>query len=202
MTAPTNKGWLRKWLRLEPHQPIGAEGEAPYLLRWYVIPRNRWLNIYLHKFLRDDDDRALHDHPWWFLSLMLWGQYVEVTDEGRTVRSAPEPWRWFWGDHPLAFRPAKWTHRVELISTSVQDRYEDGTWARSATRHKLPCWTLIITGRRSRLWGFWCRRLVDLRGLEAIDDELDRVVASTDGQALVERFVPWDEFDDAGCGES
>ncbi|SID67872.1 Protein of uncharacterised function (DUF550) [Mycobacteroides abscessus subsp. abscessus] len=74
-TGPNNHHLLRKWLRLEPHQPIGAEGEAPYLLRWYVIPRNRWLNIYLHKFLRDDDDRALHDHPWWFVSLMLWGQY-------------------------------------------------------------------------------------------------------------------------------
>lgn len=35
----------------------------PYLLRWWVIPRNRFFNVYLHKFLRDDDDRALHDHP-------------------------------------------------------------------------------------------------------------------------------------------
>lgn len=187
MTAPTNKGWLRKWFRLEPHQPIGADGESPYLLRWYVIPRNPWFNIYLHKFLRDDDDRALHDHPWWFISLMLWGQYVEVTDEGRSVRSAPEPWRWFWGDRPLAFRPGIWRHRVELI------KIPPGT--------PIPCWTLIITGRRTRLWGFWCRRLVDTWSAETCD-ELDRIVSSTDGQVEVERFIPWNEFGAAGCGES
>ncbi|SKL83258.1 hypothetical protein [Mycobacteroides abscessus] len=185
-TEPNNHRWLRKWLRLEPHQPIGAEGEPPYLLRWYVIPRNRWLNVYLHKFLRDDEDRALHDHPWWFVSLMLWGQYVEFTDEGRAVRSAPEPWRWFWGDQPLAFRPGTWRHRVELIKVPP--------------RNPIPCWTLIITGRRRRLWGFWCRRLVDTWSADTYDD-LDRIVASTDGQVEVERFIPWDEFGAAGCGE-
>lgn len=36
--------------------------ERPYLLRWFIIPRNRFFNIYLHKFLRSDDDRALLDH--------------------------------------------------------------------------------------------------------------------------------------------
>lgn len=186
-TGPSNHHWLRKWLRLEPHQPIGAEGQPPYLLRWYVIPRNPWFNIYLHKFLRDDDDRALHDHPWWFVSLMVWGMYVEVTDEGRTVRSAPEPWRWFWGDRPLVFRASTWRHRVELIKAGTN-------------RTPIPCWTLIITGRRTRLWGFWCRRLVDT-SLAGTYDEQDRVMASTDGQVEVERFIPWDEFGAAGCGE-
>ena len=38
--------------------------ERPYLRRWWVIPRNRLFNVYLHQFLRSDDDRALHDHPW------------------------------------------------------------------------------------------------------------------------------------------
>ena len=35
-----------------------------YLSRWHIIPRNRYFNIYLHKFVGSDDDRALHDHPW------------------------------------------------------------------------------------------------------------------------------------------
>ncbi len=30
--------------------------EVPYLQRWWVIPRNRWFNIYLHKFQHSDDD--------------------------------------------------------------------------------------------------------------------------------------------------
>ncbi|SKM81860.1 Uncharacterised protein [Mycobacteroides abscessus subsp. massiliense] len=183
-TGPNNHRWLRKWVRLEPHQPIGSEGEPPYLLRWYVIPRNRWLNVYLHKFLRDDDDRALHDHPWWFLSLVLWGQYIEVTDDGRSVRSAPELWRLFWGDRPLVFRPALWRHRVELVkapATSVER-----TRIRPRLR-ALPCWTLIVTGPRTRLWGFWCS---------------GPAWPGASPRHYVDRFVPWDEFGDAGCGES
>ena len=43
---------------------------------------------------------------------------------------------------------------------------------------ELPCWTLIVTGRRVREWGFWC---------------------ADDGDG--ERFVPWTKFGDDGCGE-
>ncbi|GLE58970.1 hypothetical protein NJBCHELONAE_42800 [Mycobacteroides chelonae] len=181
MSNPTNAGWLRKWLHLQPHQIIGGE-EHPYLLRWYVIPRNRWLNVYLHKFLRDDDDRALHDHPWWFVSVMLRGQYVEVTDQGRAARSAPEPWRLFWGDRPLAFRPGTWRHRVELVPAIA---HANPFLARRDQR-RLACWTLIITGRRSRVWGFWCK---------------DQLGETRSRQYEVDRFIPWDEFGDAGCGE-
>lgn len=61
-----------------PDFVIGGHAN-PYLLRWWLIPRNRVFNIYLHKFLRDDDDRALHDHPWFWCSIMLRGEYVEVS---------------------------------------------------------------------------------------------------------------------------
>ncbi|WP_235631105.1 hypothetical protein [Mycobacteroides abscessus] len=193
-TGPNNHHWFRKWVRLEPHQPIGAEGEPPYLLRWYVIPRNRWLNIYLHKFLRDDDDRALHDHPWWFVSLMLWGQYVEVTDEGRSVRSAPEPWRLFWGDRPLAFRRGTWRHRVELVPVATHSNQ----FIARRDQRKLPCWTLIVTGRRVRLWGFWCKDRADETN---VDNAVDRMRVRRGEVFEVDRFIPWDEFGAAGCGE-
>ena len=121
-----NRHWLRRLLSGEPHFYIGGK-ESPYLLRWFVIPRNHRLNVYVHKFLRDDDDRALHDHPWWFVSVMLRGRYLEVTKTGTRMRRAPS----------IAFRPATWTHRVALI---------DGQ----------PCWTLIVTGRNARHWGFHC----------------------------------------------
>lgn len=59
------------------------------------------------------------------------------------------------------------------------------------------------TGPNNHRWlrkWLWCRRLVDTRSSETYDD-LDRIVASTDGQVEVERFIPWDEFGAAGCGE-
>lgn len=42
-------GWLRLLLRGRPHQVVGT-AYAPYLLRWFVLPRNRFLNVYLQTF--------------------------------------------------------------------------------------------------------------------------------------------------------
>ena len=52
----------------------------PYLLRWWLVPRNKVANAYLHKFFRSDDDRAHHDHPWLFnVTIMIKGRYFEHT---------------------------------------------------------------------------------------------------------------------------
>jgi len=122
--------WFSWLLSGKPHFIIGG-ADNPYLLRWFLIPRNPWFNIYLHKFMRDDDDRALHDHPWWFVSIMVRGGYIEFRDEGFKVRSAPS----------IAFRRATDRHRVRL--------FKDGEVNR-------PCWTIVITGAKKRTWGFWC----------------------------------------------
>lgn len=175
---PSNREWFRRLLSGRPHQVIGGLAD-PYLLRWYLIPRNPVLNVYLHKFCRSDDPTP-HDHPWWFVSLIVRGKYDEVTEHGTRRRGAGS----------IAFRPATWRHTVQLIRQGLPSAGQ--TW-------EVPCWTLIVTGRRARSWGFWCRRLIEL----AVDevDELDRVIESTDGLVEVERFVPWQEFVDAGCGE-
>lgn len=102
--------------------------DAPYLRRWWVIPRNKRFNIYLHQFLRSDDDRALHDHPWWNVSIVLRGSYLEHI-QGQMPRHR--------GVGAIVFRLATLAHRVELIG----DR---------------PAWTLFITGPVVREWGFHC----------------------------------------------
>ncbi|AYO86096.1 hypothetical protein EBB05_15970 [Methylobacterium brachiatum] len=111
---------------------IGGEAD-PYMRRWWVIPRNRWFNVYLHHFMRSDDDRALHDHPWWNVSFLLQGQYAEHTISAGginvfTTRKAGE----------VKARWATHAHRIELTHG--------------------PCWTLFITGPRLRTWGFHCPR--------------------------------------------
>lgn len=115
-----------------PDVTIGGEAD-PYMRRWWLIPRNRFFNIYLHRFLRSDDDRALHDHPWWNVSVLLEGRYVEHTIAAGGINVMTERCAGQW-----KVRRAAAAHRIELI---------DG-----------PCWTLFITGPRLREWGFHCRR--------------------------------------------
>ncbi len=51
----------------------------PYLHRWYVL-RSERIGLFIHKFVRSDEDRALHDHPWSFIVIPLWGGYIEHSD--------------------------------------------------------------------------------------------------------------------------
>jgi len=132
-----------------PDFVIGGKDD-PYLLRWRLLPRNRFFNLYLHKFVRDDDDRALHDHPWWFFSFVLSGQYVEIVEHSLRPAGLHPSVNWpsfasiDRGQYSLAFRRAKHRHRVVL--------------ARDEFGRPKPCWTLVLTGPRVREWGFWCPR--------------------------------------------
>ena len=58
---------------------IIGDKEDPYLARWHLIPRNPVFNLYAHRFLRSDDDRALHDHPWLNASVLLDNTLTEHT---------------------------------------------------------------------------------------------------------------------------
>lgn len=109
-----------------------GEVQDPYLLRWYIIPRNQYFNMYLHCFMRSDDDRALHDHPWWSLSLLLKGYCFEhtIADGGIHTRRPIASGKW-------RLRSARFAHRIE-----VHPRNE--------------AWTLFITGPNIREWGFHC----------------------------------------------
>lgn len=122
------------------------------MLRWWVIPKNRFFNIYLHKILRDDDDRALHDHPWGSCSIILQGGYFEVVPvaphffpdiDDRVIWKARRRWN-------IILRRARAAHRLELFTETA---YWDGQKSHYTRK---PCWSLFITGWKSREWGFYC----------------------------------------------
>lgn len=126
-----------------PRKVIGEDcpDKGPLMIRYYLI-RTRWFGVYLHKFLRSDE-RTMHDHPWWFWSLILVGEYIEHMSYAlmggyRRVGS-------------IAYRPAKWVHRVELLA----DIMPEGS-AGPFCQYK-PVWSLVLAGRKVREWGFWER---------------------------------------------
>lgn len=59
---------------------IGTPGDE-YLDRIRIIV-TPWFQIMLHRIYRPDRQRDLHDHPWDFLSIILWGRYIETTVAG------------------------------------------------------------------------------------------------------------------------
>ena len=115
--------WAQGIMAREPDFVIGDD----YLRRWYVLPRNPWLNLYLHQIRKSDDDRAMHDHPWANTSFLIDGCYTEHTPDGVFERNE--------GD--VVSREAGALHRIEL---------PPGSWAIS----------LFATGPKVREWGFAC----------------------------------------------
>lgn len=145
-----------------PNLVVGAENpDGAYLLRWYLTPWRGWFsgmepaqmkawqrvvhavvkrlpNLYLHKFLRDDDDRALHDHPSWAVSFILRRGYIE-----HTIADGGIHYRREYGPGSLRFLRTRHTHRIELHTNTSTGTAE-------------PCWTLFLFGPRVRDWGFHC----------------------------------------------
>lgn len=100
-----------------------GKADCPYLVRWGIDCG--LFTIRLHHWLASDDQRFLHDHPWWFLTLVLWGSYQDISADGVD--------RLRFGS--IRFRRAKHRHSVKVP--------------------KRGCWTLLLTGRERRVWGFW-----------------------------------------------
>lgn len=102
-------------------------GNADYLLRWSL-----WLpfgaSLKLHKIVRPDDDRCEHDHPWWFVRIVLKGGYVEEV-EGKTFTRRPGSVTWC----GRGFR-----HRITTLRAAAS-------------------WSLVLCGPKRDAWGFFTR---------------------------------------------
>lgn len=60
---------------------------GPYLCR-YKLFRSKSFKVFIHHILRSDEDGELHDHPWNFVSFILWSGYIEVLPWGSRLLRA------------------------------------------------------------------------------------------------------------------
>lgn len=134
----------------KPDLIVGQVGDE-YLQRWWLLPRNPVLNVYLHLFGRSDDARAHHDHPWLFnVSWLLDGDYIEhVVMKGGIERST------LMKAGALRFRLGPSPHRLQLLPDTAS--IEAGGVEQALRNPELPVVTLFITGPVVRSWGFHCR---------------------------------------------
>jgi hypothetical protein len=152
-----------KWpFALDRETILNRESGTRLMDRWTLL-RTPWGNLCVHVFHTSDEGRDLHDHPWAFTSLILFGGYTEVRPkqwlrDAHTIAELKNVWegvgpktvqtlmalemnweRVFIGPLTLVRRPASWVHRVELA----------------------PCTkavTILWRTRKTRPWGFFTIR--------------------------------------------
>lgn len=110
------EGYMQRWWIKKPARHDEHQADPSIKTGW---------GARVHRIMRSDDDRALHDHPFWNISIILRGGYFELTDTGII-------WR---GVGSVVFRKAKARHRL-IVPQGGE------------------AWTLFITGPWERVWGF------------------------------------------------
>lgn len=90
-----------------------------------------WFSIFLHRLLASDVDKHLHDHPWDFVSLILWGSYTELCASSPNW-STPTPRTVKRGD--IVRHDHSDAHKLTLNSKSV--------------------WSLVFIGSKRYDWGY------------------------------------------------
>lgn len=108
-----------------PDLTIGPR-DNPQTERWHIF-KWRGFQLALHKWHRSDDDRALHDHTAWNVSVLLNRPYREIFADREVTR---------WPFVPV-FRRGETPHRIALFN-------------------RRPVWTLWLRGPPVREWGFHC----------------------------------------------
>lgn len=159
-----DEGDILRWARAAhicqrpPHEHVG-DHDDPYMLRWFMqkkyrlfdtqagellrrfwcIEGRRLENAYVHRFIRSDEDHALHDHPWSWVTVLLDGSYWEHVPANPADPAGPtRRERRSAGDIVVRGNAAR-PHRVEITPGR-------------------PVTTLFLTAEKSREWGFWCER--------------------------------------------
>lgn len=136
--------------------------ECVYAERWILKLPFKW-SIRLHHFFKSDDARAHHDHPWWFITLVIRGSYVDESPcmecEGRgewEVGNISDLADTMWESCP--FCDGRGTALDVLTPGTV--RYRPAEWQHTVLTSGV--WTICLTGPPIRKWGFW-ERLADGR---------------------------------------
>jgi hypothetical protein len=142
------RAWATGIMDHNPPDFVIGPAENPYMERWWIIPRNEACNVYLHRILRSDDDRALHDHPWANTSYLIDGEYDEILPLKHGSGYEMDA---------LDYQPDNCVTRRRKAGDVVQRQATDA--------HRLvlpeggkPVISLFMTGPKVREWGFWCAK--------------------------------------------
>jgi hypothetical protein len=99
-----------------------------YLVRMYIFGTSKSaFSLWLHFFPRGDEDRALHSHPFPFLSYVVAGSYIEELLRGWKIRKK----------HSVVFRSTDHLHRV----------HTNYAWTLILRGPKVKDWGFLVCGK-------------------------------------------------------
>lgn len=139
---------MKKILELLPKRVITdncSPKAGPLMVRYYLTPCVFGLRLCIHHFLRSDNDRHYHDHPWSYISLIFkggyWEHYPGHIEGNRHLEFDKFTWYSKWA---IIQRPKEWKHWVQLARLKGLTK-----------EYNLECWTLVLFYGARRDWGFW-----------------------------------------------
>lgn len=122
--------------------------DCPIMIRWTLLS-TRWGKLMLHHFLPNADDRATHDHPSPFVTLVLRGGYDDL------VPCEPcDGDGWLFPDDPCMDCMA----RGEVVGDRMRPgmvRYRRAEYAHRTRVLPSGAWTIVLMGPKQREWGFF-----------------------------------------------
>jgi len=107
--------------------------KVPYLIR-YTLFTCKYFSIKIHKILMSDPS-DMHDHPWDYISIILWGGYYEETLKKAYVGFTSDTIIKWYPPLSILIRKGNAPHRLII---------PEGKFAVS----------LIFTSYKYRLWGY------------------------------------------------
>ncbi|VVB51713.1 Uncharacterised protein [uncultured archaeon] len=90
-----------------PRKEIGWAEIGEQFTRYQLL-KTKWLNVYLHRLNAPKAHAECHNHPWSFITLILWGGYKEFLGD-RWHRRRPGT---------ILYRRAETAHNVVTNGTS------------------------------------------------------------------------------------
>lgn len=142
-----------------PYSNITGPDGSTYMVRLWVFnpygkdasgevtpPRWTWLpSVRLHRIMRPDMDRALHNHPWPARTIVLRGWYIE---ERLCDPEVAPP-----GAYPCRAYDDQWRYSVAR-HVGYTGTLNPDTFHRITEVSPGGVWTLFFTWRKAASWGF------------------------------------------------
>lgn len=145
-TDPNDANYMERYWFWNPYETvtdINPDNPRDFCTQWH---ERKLPSIRVHHIKMSDSGKECHDHPWWFLTIILKGSYIETrpifekvwfgdstVETGKVIGF--ESTRH--GPGSILFRSAYDFHRIDLDPSSP-----DGAW------------TLFTTGKKIHTWGF------------------------------------------------